>query len=254
MDLMRARGAALRYLRDSRARLADEVSPHPFGTVMRTPSLPRALSATRLVVAGGPPQPDAAELSRAALSMPAVPGSSTRISVDDPAVGQRLEPGLRELGWTVAHNLVMVDTGAWPADFDHGQVEEPSGPPLDALLIRIYSAYWDEVMSAHMRAFDRRAVDRLEGRIFTTPRGEPLATAQLRSLDGVGEVIALNALGSARRAGHGGVVLAAAVTASRERNRLTMLAADATDWPREWYRRLDFVEACAVWEFDNVSV
>jgi hypothetical protein len=44
------------------------------------------------------------------------------------------------------------------------------------------------------------------------------------------------------------VVLAAAVTASRERNRLTMLAADATDWPREWYRRLGFVEACAVWE------
>ena len=251
---MRARADALRYLRDSRARLADEVRPHPFGAMMRTPSLPRALSATRLVVAGGPAQPDAAELSRAAFSMPGVPGACTRISVDDPALGERLEPELRELGWTVAHNVVMVDTGAWSAEFDHGQIEEPMGPPLDALLTRIYSAYWDEVMSAHMRAFDRRAVDRLEGRIFTAPRGEPVATAQLRSLDGVGEVIALNTLGSARRAGHGAVVLAAAVTASRERNRLTMLAADAADWPREWYRRLGFVEVGDVWEFDNVSV
>jgi predicted GNAT family N-acyltransferase len=76
----------------------------------------------------------------------------------------------------------------------------------------------------------------------------------LRSLGGVGEVIAVNAIESERRAGHGGTALAAAVATSRQHNHLTMLAADVADWPREWYRRLGFVEVGDVWEFDSVCV
>jgi hypothetical protein len=254
MDLKRAREEVLGYRRDSRVRLADEVQPHAFGTAMLMPSLPRALAAGRLVVAKRPANRDAAELSREALCLLGAPGSRARISVDDPVLAERLEPGLRELGWQVAHNVVMVDAGIWPADFDDGAIEEPPAPALDSLLSRIYSAYWDAITNEQMRALDRRAMDRLEARIFTAPRDEPVAAAQLRSLGGVGEVIAVNTIESGRRAGHGGTALAAAVATSRQRNRLTMLAADATDWPREWYRRLGFVEVGDVWEFDNVSV
>jgi hypothetical protein len=169
-------------------------------------------------------------------------------------LAERLEPELRELGWQVARNVVMVDAGIWPAEFDGGAIEEPCAPALDSLLSRIYSVYWDAITNEQMRALDRRAMDRLEARIFAAPRGGPVATAQLRSLGGVGEVIAVNAIESERRAGHGGTALAAAVATSRQHNHLTMLAADVADWPREWYRRLGFVEVGDVWEFDSVCV
>jgi ribosomal protein S18 acetylase RimI-like enzyme len=256
VDPVAARERIGAYMRASALKLADQWEPHRLGFTVTSLSLPRVWVLNRLVVEGrngnvtltaGEVADEGRELMRAQNRLHA------RVTVLDRELGAQLEPGFRELGWDVAQNVLMIDTGAGSPPSDGPGVEGVPSAELDRLLEQAHAENFygqDPEAVAQLRELDRRSVDRLHGRTFVAPRDAPVALAELRELDGVGEITFVQTLDRHRGGGFGRAAVDAALATSRRENELTFLEADADDWPREWYARLGFEEVGSAWEFD----
>jgi hypothetical protein len=256
MDSVDARERISAYMRTSARKLADEWEPHPLGFTLTSLSLPRVWVLNRLVVerqnanvtlTAGEVADQGRELMRAQNRLHA------RVTVLDRELGAELEPGFRELGWDVAQNVSMIDTGAGSPASDAAGVEGVASAELDRLLEQAHAENFygqDPDAVEQLRELDRRSVDRLHGRTFVAPPDAPVALAELRQLDAVGEITFVQTLDRHRGGGFGRAAVDAARATSRRENELTFLEADADDWPRGWYARLGFEEVGSAWEFD----
>jgi ribosomal protein S18 acetylase RimI-like enzyme len=250
------RDRALIHLLASGEAVVDLARDHPLGRLLLTPALPRVRALNRLVIPRSVEAThtlDAAELAAEARHrLFAEHGVPPSVTVLDERLGARLAPGFGALGWDVDENLVMVDSGT-PLEAGGERVEEPPPAVLDRLRQRMHeedSPVPDPERVAQLIRRSHRCARQLEGRVFTAPRGEPAALAELYQRDGVGQIELVETLAHARRAGLGGTVLRAAISASRAGNDITLIVADVNDWPRRWYERLGFEPVARTWELE----
>jgi len=161
----------------------------------------------------------------------------------DPAHGERLLPGFRELdGWEDWRSVYMV------------RAREPERPVSEAREVSreeteaVRRAITENDPNLPSEVAEQRLIRdaRMDpvgnGRWFAAPRdGEPAASCVLYSRDGIGQVEKVATLPERRGEGLGSAVVMAATRASREAgDRLTFLDADADDWPWKLYERLGF--------------
>jgi hypothetical protein len=256
MDADHARERILTYMRASAQALADEWQPHELGFSLTSPTLPRVWVLNRLVVDAqtADPQITAEELAGHGRRLMLEQGRShARVTILDRALGEALAPGFRDLGWDVAQNLMMVDSGADHAESGGPGVEAEPSPRLDELLAEVHreNFYGDDPEAVEqLRELDRRSARRLDGKAFVAPAGDPGALAELRQLGGVGEIDFVQTLEARRGEGLARAVMHTVLAASRAANELTFLEADAEDWPHGWYARLGFEVVGSDWELD----
>jgi ribosomal protein S18 acetylase RimI-like enzyme len=160
----------------------------------------------------------------------------------DPALGDRLEPGFRELGWGIERSLYMVlrrspeREGAAAVEVARERIEpvrravamrEPDRSEAVTEQLLISDARLDELGNGHWFAADHD--------------GSPASACVLYERDGVGQVETVITLTEARGRGLASGVVLAAVDASRQAgHELTFIVADADDWPWRLYERLGF--------------
>jgi hypothetical protein len=238
--------------------VADSADPHPAGAVLLTPSLPRVWVLNRLIVIREPDAEgtlEAEALAAEASRLVAGKGERhVRITVHDDTLGARLAPRFTALGWSAERDLVMVDSGSRDADGAAGLVAVASDADAGRMMARIRAdhPYGDSPDAVEqLAAYDRRCWEAFDGRLFLAPAEEPVAAAELRRLDGIGEIAMVETIRAGRRSGLGTAVVLAALAASRGVDEMTFLQADADDWPRDWYERLGFETVGAVWELDS---
>jgi len=226
--------------------------------VLLTPSLPRVWVLNRLIVTREPDGErtlEAEALAAEASRVVAGKGERhVRITVHDDALGARLATGFTALGWSAERDLVMVDSRLRVADGAAAPVTVASRADADRMMARIRAdhPYGDSPDAVEqLAAYDRRCWDAFDGRLFVAPADQPAAAAELRRLDGIGEIAMVETIRSGRRSGLGTAVVLAALAASRGADKMTFLQADADDWPKDWYERLGFETIGAVWELDS---
>jgi ribosomal protein S18 acetylase RimI-like enzyme len=161
----------------------------------------------------------------------------------DPAGGQRLLPGFRELGgWEIWRSVYMVR--AREPDCPASEAKEVSRDETEAVRLAVAENDPDLPSEAVEQRLIRDArMDPVgHGRWFAAPRhGEPAASSVLYSRDGIGQVEKVATVPERRGEGLASAVVMAAARASRVAgHRLTFLDADADDWPWRLYERLGF--------------
>jgi ribosomal protein S18 acetylase RimI-like enzyme len=84
--------------------------------------------------------------------------------------------------------------------------------------------------------------DAASSRLFAAfTEGEIGSFCALFQEGGIGQIDEVTTIERFRRRGLGSAVVEAGLRASlADGDQLTFLGADETDWPREWYERLDF--------------
>jgi GNAT superfamily N-acetyltransferase len=161
----------------------------------------------------------------------------------DPADGQRLLPGFRELGgWEVWSSVYMVRTRE--LERPASDAKEVAREETEAMRLAVAENDPDLPREAVEQRLIRDArMDPIgNGRWFAAPRdGQPAASCVLYSRDGIGQVEKVATVPERRGEGLASAVVMAAARASRDAgHRLTFLDADADDWPWKLYERLGF--------------
>jgi len=177
-----------------------------------------------------------------------------KLEVFDAEAGERLAPGLAELGWQVECDVVMVAARAPDREMDLSVAEEVSHEALVPV--------WAEANRSDGRIDDEDVIDQLaEGkrvlasaidvRFFgARADGELGAYCELYSLGGTGQIENVLTLDRHRNRGLARALVLQALAASRAAgNDLTFLLANRDDWPKELYRKLGFDEVGLIYDF-----
>jgi GNAT superfamily N-acetyltransferase len=241
--------ACLAFLRAMHARSAERVERFEYGTAYLCDSLPRIWSLTFLELDRGaqPPVVDlVAECDRLLAGF-----GHRRIRTDDDAVGTRLEPEFRSLGWKVEPLLVMT----------HGQQD----PAIDTTCTREVGfetlvPLWEE--GSRDAGFDEEVVRQIVGqrridgaagraRYFGADTGDEVGSyCELYSDAATGQIEGVLTLPRFRNRGLASAVVTRALRESRAAGHsTTFLLADEPDWPQELYRKLGFAVAGRIWDF-----
>jgi predicted GNAT family acetyltransferase len=174
--------------------------------------------------------------------------------VADEAVGARLEPFFRRIGWKVEREVVMTYRGAGERAADTSSVEEVSREDLLPLREEISRAEpWaesDEVVAEVLDA-NRLWEQAANARYFTvTGNGAPVAATDLYSDGRIAQVETVATLPAYRGRGYASaLVLRAVEEALSAGHDLVFLTADAEDWPKDLYALLGFEQIGATWAF-----
>jgi GNAT superfamily N-acetyltransferase len=245
---------ALAFEETLRIRCAERIVPFRFGRAYFNDSHPRVWYLNGLVV-DGTQDVDAGELAAEAELLHTDAGQAhRRCSVHDDAVGVRVEPFFRRIGWKVERELVMVYRGGGDRTVDTARVEELRREGMIPLREEIgRGEEWadsDDVVAEVLDA-NRLWEEAASARYFTVRvDGAPVAAADLYSDGRIAQVEAVATLPAHR--GHGyasAVVLRAVEEALSAGHDLVFLTADADDWPKELYVRLGFEEVGRTWSF-----
>jgi GNAT superfamily N-acetyltransferase len=241
--------ACLAFLRAMHTRSAERVERFRYGAAMLCDSLPRIYSLTFLELDRGI-EAGAADLVTESDRLLAGFGHR-RVRTDDDAVGTRLEPEFRSLGWKVEPLLVMT----------HGQRE----PAIDTTCTREVGfetlvPLWEE--GSRDAGFDedvvrqivgQRRVDGVAGqaRYFGAEvEGEIGSYCELYTDGEVGQIEGVLTLPRFRNRGLASGVVTLALRESRAvGNSVTFLLAEEHDWPKELYRKLGFTAVGRIWDF-----
>jgi ribosomal protein S18 acetylase RimI-like enzyme len=247
MDEKLARCVA--FFLEMEARLAEKSVRTEHGAVHLSPSLPRVWYRNFLSVDIGA-ETTAAQLAAEAEAVQGPAGLRHRkVAVPD-ALGDRVAPAFRELGWKVEELLVMLHGG--------GEVAEPPNTlELDAETL---APVWAKGIAEHdpdeetVRQLVAAGLGRREAvdvRYFAVQTEEQVAAyCELFSRGGIGQIESVMTLREFRGRGFGKAVVARALAESKSAaHDLTFLLADAEDWPKELYRKLGFEEIGRVWDF-----
>ena len=173
------------------------------------------------------------------------------VVVPDAAEADRLREGFDALHWDLDRHLVMVlrrePDRAAPGDVDVRRLRFPAvkGPRRRILLEEPWGG--DDVADQVLlrdRLIDEHADDQGFAAFVD---GRPVAFCRLISGSGVGQVEDVATLPAHQNRGLARAVVSAAVAASRAAGHdLTIVVADADDWPKELYARLGFDELTLV--------
>ena len=244
---------ALAFEETLRVRCAERIVPFRFGRAYFNDSHPRVYYLNGLVV-DGTKDVDAGELAADAELLHTDAGQAhRRCQVSDEAVGARLEPFFRRIGWKVEPEVLMAYRGAGERSADTSRVEEVSREDLLPLREELERTEHPEnhdvvaeLLDAH-RLWEQAA----NARYFTVRvDGAPVAAADLYSDGRIAQVETVATLPAYRGRGHASAVVLRAVEEAQSADHdLVFLTADAEDWPKELYVRLGFEQIGATWGF-----
>jgi ribosomal protein S18 acetylase RimI-like enzyme len=229
--------------------------PFAYGTAFFDDRVPRRWDSNYLLVED---LPEAAGVSDLVGEAERIQGSAglrhRKFEVRDEALGARLEPGFRELGWTVSRNVVMVLERLPDRPASDGLVREVALDELrEARAEQLRSYEWaaEPDVADQLHAAKRHFADLVETRFFAVVvDGRPVSWADLYLDDGTAQIEDVATLESHRGQGFASaVVLRAAGEARLAGADLIFLVADDEDWPKHLYRKLGFDELACVYEF-----
>jgi ribosomal protein S18 acetylase RimI-like enzyme len=224
-------------------RASEEVVEFEWGRVFLSPSLPLAWDASwALVERAGM---TAAEVVAAADE--SLAGFAHRaIAIRDEAEGARLAGEIGGIpGWETEANLYMAwrETVISPGD----GVRECGLDDCEGLRRELIRGEFPPEMADldetadQLLEMNRRADAAAGDRWFVAPAPQPAAACCLLSGAGIGQVENVGTLAPARGNGYAKAVVSAALAASREAgHEITLIVADADDWPRLMYEKLGF--------------
>jgi ribosomal protein S18 acetylase RimI-like enzyme len=164
----------------------------------------------------------------------------------------RAAAGFRAMGWKVEQLLVMAYAGeaverpAATAEVGAGELE-----PIWAEGIRGSRGVPDEETVRQLVAAQLGRQKGVDVRYFAAVADGSIASyCELFSRGATGQIESVMTLESARGRGHGRAVVTRALAESvAVGHDLTFLLADASDWPKELYRKLGFEEVGSIWDF-----
>jgi ribosomal protein S18 acetylase RimI-like enzyme len=217
----------------------------PFGVAVIEPELPRRHDSNYLLAERVPLGAGASDLAAEAERILGGAGLAHRaVFTFDEALGARLEPGFRELGWNVRRHIWMAQLREPEREADLSLVEEVGEadlrPGRTAEIIR-YPWGTEEVAEQLLDAkllLGKRAETRFFG---VRADGEIVSWADLYVAQGVGQVEDVATKEEHRGKGYAtAVVLRAAGEARAAGADLVFLVADEDDWPKKLYERLGF--------------
>ena len=172
------------------------------------------------------------------------------VVIGDEAEADRLRDGFGALHWDLDRHLVMVlrrppDRVAPSVDVRRVRFPAVKGPRRAILLDEPWGG---EDVADQVLLRDRLIDERVDDQGFAAfVRRRPVAFCRLISGDGVGQVEDVATLASHQNRGLARAVVTAAVQASRAAGHdLTIVVADADDWPKELYARLGFDDLALV--------
>jgi ribosomal protein S18 acetylase RimI-like enzyme len=228
--------------------------PFAYGTAFFDDRVPRRWDSNYLLVED---LPEAAGVSDLVGEAERIQGSAglrhRKLEVRDAALGARLEPGFRELGWTVSRNVVMVLERLPDRPASDGLVREVALDELrEARAEQLRGYEWAEPdVADQLHAAKRHFAELVETRFFAVVvDGRPVSWADLYLDDGTAQIEDVATLESHRGQGFASaVVLRAADEARLAGADLIFLVADDEDWPKHLYRKLGFDELACVYEF-----
>jgi ribosomal protein S18 acetylase RimI-like enzyme len=229
--------------------------PFAYGTAIFDERVPRRWDSNYLHVHRRLDSVDAGELAAEAERVQGAAGLSHRkLELRDEAAGARLEPGFRELGWTVHRNLLMArrrdpDRRNDAIDVEEVELDALAGPRASEL--QQYEWGRDPEVLRQLQHAKRLLAEVVQTRFFAVLEGgRPVSWAELYLAGRTAQIEDVGTLESRRGRGYArAVVLRAADEAGRAGAELTFLVADDQDWPKELYRKLGFDELGRVYEF-----
>jgi ribosomal protein S18 acetylase RimI-like enzyme len=216
-----------------------------FGVAVIEPELPRRHDSNYLLAEQVPLGAGASDLAAEAERILGEAGLAHRaVFTFDEALGARLEPQFRELGWNVRRHIWMAQLRGPGRGADLSIVEEVGEadlrPGRTAEIIR-YPWGTEEVAEQLLDAkllLGKRAETRFFG---VRTGGEIVSWADLYVAQGVGQVEDVATKEEHRGKGYAtAVVLRAAQEARAAGADLVFLVADEDDWPKKLYERLGF--------------
>jgi ribosomal protein S18 acetylase RimI-like enzyme len=171
------------------------------------------------------------------------------VAPSEPDDSTRLEPGFRDLGWTVNRSVYMRLSR--PPEREAAPAVESSRKETEAIRTAVRSPRPDLTPDSvkQMHVWDERLDQTASARWFAAfSDGRPGASCVLYERDGIGQVETVTTLPELEGQGlASSVVIAAAEASRRAGHELTFLVADADGWPWKLYERLGFDrvgEAC----------
>jgi GNAT superfamily N-acetyltransferase len=246
-DLDRAKA----FMRAFVLKLAEEVAQSRFGSATFVHSLPRVYWLNLLAVDTGV-RASTEELAAEADRLQRPAGLRHRKVCVYDELGRSVEPGFRELAWTVERNVVM--THERRAALVRGPAEEVSPDELDPVWadgIRSEPRGRDEEVVRQLVAAQHRRRQAVDVRYFAArAEGEIASYCELFSQGDTAQVESVMTLEPFRGRGLAKSVVSRAVAeAWRSGHSLVFLIADDEDWPKELYRSLGFEPRGHTWEF-----
>jgi predicted GNAT family acetyltransferase len=177
-----------------------------------------------------------------------------KVELIDDEVGTRLEPGFRELGWTVQCDVVMVARTAPDRETDTAGVEEVTLEDL----VPAWAEGWrtepqveDEEVVRQLAENRRVIMYAVDTRFFAARSDGAIASyCELYSDGSTGQIENVFTSERFRNRGLARSTVSRALEESRAAGHdLTFLLADRDDWPKELYRKLGFEQIGQIWEF-----
>lgn len=217
----------------------------PFGVAVIEPELPRRHDSNYLLAERIPIGAGAQDLAAEADRILGGAGLAHRaVFTFDEALGTRLEPEFRALGWNVRRHIWMAQLRKPEREADLSVVEEVGEADLRAgRTAEIIRFPWGSEEVAE-QLLDAKLLlgERAETRFFgVRVDGEIVSWADLYLAQGVGQVEDVATKEAHRGKGYAtAVVLRAAEEARVAGADLVFLVADEDDWPKELYERLGF--------------
>lgn len=251
---MAERERVVEFIRELGRRAARREEPFPFGVAHFHDELPRVWSRNYLLAERNLVGATAALLAAEADRILGGLGLMHRkVEVNDEAVGARLEPEFKSLGWDVHCDVLMVARGKPDRPIDTSLVEEVAADELDAVWRAGIQAepYGGEDVVNQLVANKRVLMEAIGTRFFAARVDGAIASYCDFYSDGtIGQIEAVGTLEEFRNRGLARATVLRALEASREAgNDLTFLMALRDDWPKELYRKLGFEEIGRVYEF-----
>lgn len=237
-----------------RARSVDRVIPFRFGHAYFNNAYPRVWVLNTLVVEGTK-EVDPGELAAEAELLHTDAGHAHRRAVVlDDAVGTRLEPFFRRIGWEIERDVWMAYRGRGEREVDSAPVEETTREELlpfrEAIARTEPWAEDDEVVREVLAAgelWQRTGVARY---FAVRVDGVPVAGAELYSDGRIAQIEDVATLPAYRGRGYASAAVQRAVEeALAAGHELVFIVADDGDWPKKLYARLGFEEIGHTWNF-----
>ena len=217
----------------------------PFGVAVLEPSLPRRHDSNYLLVERVPLGAGAEEVAAEAERILEGAGLAHRaVFTFDEAIGTKLEPGFRELGWNVRRHIWMAQLREPERSADLSVVEEVDQSDLrPARTAEIVRFPWgseevaEQLLDAKLLLGERAATRFFGVRVD----GEIVSWADLYVAQGIGQVEDVATKDEHRGKGYASAVVLRAAGEGRAAGAdLIFLVADEDDWPKELYKRLGF--------------
>jgi len=242
---------ALAFQRETIELIADEVTPIPGGSVIRTPSLPEVWALNQVRIER--PTGFAEAVALADRHLHELP--YRRLTVPEP-MGGELEAEFRAAGWRVDCELTMAFAEEPDREVDTSAVLTPSGEAVLELLRRWAREGWDgrpepeaeRQLGRYWELEWRTRNARLLG--ISTREGSLAATTVLYSDGRAAQVESVYTVPEERGRGFARALVTRALELAAEGgHELTFIVADDHGWPKQLYARLGFEPVGRSWTF-----